>query len=55
MMKLCDLPTIQVQVKEKGKKSKSFSIMALNLTMDEIYDECVDAVQNRWREKNGKI
>ena len=54
-MKLYDLPTIQVQVKQKGEKSLNLSVTALNITLEEIFEECKEAIQNRWREKNGKI
>ena len=48
-------PTIQVQIKEKDKKSINFSIEARNITMNELSEELIKAGKDLWRRKNGEI
>jgi len=47
-----NFPTIQVQLKCTGYTSKSFSIEARNLNIEELYYYLVEAAKDKYKQKN---
>jgi len=52
MMIKNNFPTIQVQLKCTGYTSKSFSIEARNLNIEELYYYLVEAAKDKYKQKN---
>lgn len=57
---ICDakklyMPTITIQIKQKGIKSKSISLYGLNVSVDDVRDVAADAVSELFKRKNAHL